>query len=273
MINRYSQVTCLRSLDFAYDTTPPQDIPTKTLLQILQSPVQYQRVNVSVCVVEERENSEEFTKGNTVTPLKKVVYAVSDQTASLLLTVWGTHTFCLKNWYHFSDVSVRNFMGQTTLTTTRDTNIQTIPHAGPSVDPIVDDITTTEGELSMVNIDVQHLCPKRHSLDSVNFSTLMTRCHSCKAFCKTAKLSAVARGTLTIIDEAGTQHSFNLTDKLIRETLSLNPGPLPQPDELAALFLHHDRATVTTKGSRVLSVLVDAPPEAPSSEDAATAMA
>ena len=74
------------------------------------------QVHVLVKVMEQREKEKIMTRANKL--MDKTVYAVSDKTASIMLTVWGDDVLVLDTWYSFTSVSVRLFNSKVLLTTT-----------------------------------------------------------------------------------------------------------------------------------------------------------
>ena len=75
-----------------------------------------------VKVMEQREKEKIMTRANKL--MDKTVYAVSDKTGSMMLTVWGEDVLVLDTWYNFTGVSVWLFNGKVLLTTTPSSTFQ-----------------------------------------------------------------------------------------------------------------------------------------------------
>ena len=128
------------------------------------------QVNVLVKVMEQREKEKIMTRAHKL--MDKTVYAVSDKTASIMLTVWGDDVLVLDRWYSFTGVSVRLFNSKVLLTTTPQTTFYIAEDAGASSAAVENDAQHTVGEILQVEVTFSYFCPQRHALLNVNTSTL-----------------------------------------------------------------------------------------------------
>ncbi|XP_051979609.1 uncharacterized protein LOC127640931 [Xyrauchen texanus] len=90
LVNDKSRLTCVRDLAFVFDKKPYSDVHLRTLSDILADPREHQRVNVVVKIMEEREKGSSVTRSNKM--MNRTSYAISDKTASILITIWGDDT-------------------------------------------------------------------------------------------------------------------------------------------------------------------------------------
>ena len=151
-----------------------------------------------VKVMEQREKEKIMTRANKL--MDKTVYAVSDKTGSMMLTVWGEDVLVLDTWYNFTGVSVRLCNDKVLLTTTPLSTFSIADDAGAASPAVENDVQHTVGEIVQVEVTFSYLCPQRHALLNVNTSTLMTRCEKCTKFCKNSKLSRVMKAILVVED-------------------------------------------------------------------------
>ena len=168
------------------------------------------QVNVLVKVMEQREKEKIMTRANKL--MDKTVYAVSDKTASIMLTVWGDDVLVLDTWYSFTSVSVRLFNSKVLLTTTPSSTFSIADDAGAASPAVENDVQHTVGEILQVKVTFSYLCPQRHALLNVNTSTLMTRCEKCSKYCKNTKLSRVMKGIL-VVEDAEKKHVEFMLDE------------------------------------------------------------
>ncbi|KAL6470584.1 hypothetical protein MHYP_G00217030 [Metynnis hypsauchen] len=170
-----SKLCSLRNLPFPFDVTNSlQGIEQNTSADILADPVEYQRVHVTVKVLEERERGTATTSAN--------------KTLSKIL----------------------KFFGKATLTTTAQTNVEPVPDAGLAAEAVRDDAQLVCGEIFSSDVVLEYYRPRRRLLNGVQPGTLMTRCHQCGAFIKNAETSTEIEGKISVVDERGDQCSISV---------------------------------------------------------------
>ncbi|XP_022535788.2 uncharacterized protein LOC103023016 [Astyanax mexicanus] len=134
-----SKLSSLKKLPFSFDATKKQETNAehKKIRDILKNPIINQRVHVAVKIMKIQKKGKEVTRANQTLP--KTVYTVSDKSGDLDLTVWRKRkNLSVGKWYHLSNVSVREFCGKATLTTTPQTIIKEVAEAkaaGSFTDP------------------------------------------------------------------------------------------------------------------------------------------
>ncbi|XP_046871232.1 uncharacterized protein LOC124463518 [Hypomesus transpacificus] len=253
LINERAQLTCVRNLGFCFDELAPKDQQTRSISDILSDPREHQIVNVVVKVLEQREKEEITTRTHKV--MDKTVYAVSDKTASIMLTVWGNDVLVIDKWYTFTDVSVRFFNNNVLLTTTPQSTFNIAEDGGAASPAVKNDAKHTVGEIVQVDVTSTYLCPQRHAVFDVNPATLMTRCEKCSKYCKNTKLTSLMRGTIVLEDEEKNHVEFILDDKLIRSLVQIDNHVLNQCDHIVQNIMQHDRIDITARGKRAIAVL------------------
>lgn len=201
-----------------------------------------------------RESGEGTTRTNKT--MAKTVYAVSDKTGSIQMTVWGDVNFEVGQWYTVEEASVRVFWGKVVLTTTPQSRICDASDAGVAVSAVEDTVKIVSGEIISGNVSIDYMCPKRHSLPEVNMAELVTKCDKCDTFCKIKKLAKHIKGSLTISDQQGEYHTFFVEESVLRKVLGLVDGAFYQPDQLSKLLLQFDNAEFHLRGRRVVELVV-----------------
>ncbi|XP_039509438.1 uncharacterized protein LOC120464152 isoform X2 [Pimephales promelas] len=253
IVNNSSLLTCVRRLEFAFDNSTGDVVEDWTCQQILENPREYQRVNVTIKVVQLTEETQSMTRSNQ--RLLRRSYDVADQSSALLLTVWGGDTLVPGKWYKIKNVSIRQFDGCTCLSTTKQSVVTVVPDVSSDVAQVVDQFKVQDGEVVTAEVQAEYQCPRLHPLPAVNFQTLMTRCPKCAAYCKTSKVTSVLRATVTIQDKCDQMNTFEMDNVVLRELLDVPTHSQVEPDDLAAKLLNDDEVNLHIKyrGKRVVS--------------------
>lgn len=96
-----------------------------------------------------------------------------------------------------------------------------VPDVAHEVAEVVNNYKTTKGDVVTADVNIEYLCPKKHSLTSVNVSTLMTRCQQFSDFCRTSKISSVFRAKISLQEKSGTITTFKIEDIVLRCLLNV----------------------------------------------------
>ncbi|KAJ8016603.1 hypothetical protein DPEC_G00008950 [Dallia pectoralis] len=151
-VDERSQLKCVPN---CYDELSHKEPQNRSLGDILADPREYRRVNVLVKIGERLEVTSET---RTYNPIIRTLYDVSDETASVALSVWGNDTLLMDNWYHFRNVSVQSFFGEVLLKMTPETTFDIAEDAG-AASPLVNNETTRKvGDILQANVTISYLC-------------------------------------------------------------------------------------------------------------------
>lgn len=202
-------------------------------------------MNVTVKVVQLTEEREGMTR--SCQKLLKRSFDVVDETSSISLTTWGGDVLKVGQWYKFTNVSVRQFGGVFFLSTSAQSSIELVADRICAVAQVSTNFECCQGEVVTADVKANYVCPKQHVLDTVNLSTMLTRCEKCSAFCRTAKVQSVLRCLLTIEDGTGVMTEFALDDFVIRQLLNVPCGTSPEPDLLVSKLLGENDRLVQVK--------------------------
>lgn len=248
-----SKLSPLEELSFPFDLTKKQEKGTenKTIEDILKNLNNKEQVNVTVKIMEERENGAGVIRAKKM--LSKTVFAVSDKSGSLELTVWEKHNLSVGKWYLFTNLSVTKFQGKITLSTTPQTTTEEVADAGAVVEAVMDDADIITGEIVTTNIVIESLCPKRHVLDMVNPKKI-TWCPQCGAYVKNDKITTEFQGKMLLNDEDGRDRSFKLTHQVLHTVLKIDTNTVLKSEDLSAQLLQCSKAVVLCRGRRVVSI-------------------
>ncbi|KAA0701355.1 hypothetical protein E1301_Tti024321 [Triplophysa tibetana] len=253
LVNQGTSFTCARKLDFAFDLCSETIILHQTLQSILHEPREYQRVNITVKLLCLTEQTESMTR--RFKKMERRCYDVADETGGISLTVWGPEALTVGKWYKVTNTSVRLFGSCFCLSTSPESHITMVPDVADEVAQIVSNYKTTQGEVVTADVNIEYLCPKQHSLTSVNASTLMTRCQQCSAFCRTSKISSVYRAKVSLQDKCGTITTFMIEDIVLRTLLNVPKGTTVETDTLVGKLFADENSLLQVKyrGQRVMS--------------------
>ncbi|KAG9267473.1 hypothetical protein AMEX_G18317 [Astyanax mexicanus] len=185
-----------------------EDTETKTIGAILASPVEFQRVHVTLKVMEEWETGKSVTRAKKT--LTRTMYAVTDKSGSLCLTVWGEQKLSTGKRCVLRNLSVRMYLGKVALSTTAQTSIEEVPDAEQTVAALRDNVTVVGGDIVTANVVIKHFCPGRQC-ESCHIDDL---CQDCGALVKNGKMCTEVKGEILIVDDHGEQQSFLLGDQV-----------------------------------------------------------
>ncbi|XP_052414647.1 uncharacterized protein si:dkey-249d8.1 isoform X1 [Carassius gibelio] len=147
-----SKMSCVRDLGGAFNSSfsaGPQAVQLSELLKLHTKP---KRVNINAKIIQElRRGIGVVWDGQS---LPKTEYTVADTTDCMRLTVWREHSMTVGEWYSITDVSVREIRGKTSLSTTIDTQIVSIPSQGTAAAVQVTSPSTTK-DTQIVSIPSQ----------------------------------------------------------------------------------------------------------------------
>ncbi|XP_052464063.1 uncharacterized protein LOC128021130 [Carassius gibelio] len=254
IVSTASLLRCVRQLNFVFDESSHDVVNDVTVQHILQEGREYQRVNVTIKVLQLSEDRQGMTRSHQ--RMARRSYDVADQTNSVSLTVWGGDGLQVGKWYRLTNTSIRKFGGCTCLSTTAQSKITIVPDVSCTVAHIMENFDRKEGEIITAEVKVEYVCPRQHPLPSVNLATSLTRCQQCDAFCRTSRVVSVLRGIVTIEDSSGKMNNFVLDDFLLRKLLNVPSGSTPDPDVLVMRLLGEGSSHLHVKfrGQRVLDV-------------------
>lgn len=177
------------------------------------------QVNINVKII-----LEEF-KGNNVVRdrrryLPKTVYTVADTTGYISLTVWCEKKVTVGEWYKITNVSVIQFNGKTTLSTTKPTDILNIPSQGTAVDVEVP-IESMTCEIIGVSLKILFICAGKHELKDLILSSPSVYCASCRTHYKTKASIMKISGRLDLKPESGNILKARVEDEVIRSVVAV----------------------------------------------------
>lgn len=187
-------------------------------------------------VAEEREHGVARVLSNNQ-EMPKVVYAVADHTASLLLTVWGDIRINVGQWYKFDNLAVRIYRDQVGLTTTKQTHVAPAAETGVAVATVKDRIVHLVGEVIGADVKLDYFCPQKHQLPQFNPDAFICRCATCGLTYKVSKVESVARATLTVETDDTVHHTVTVKDHLLRQLAFFSGHPTIDTDALVVQLL------------------------------------
>lgn len=134
---------------------------------------------------------------------------------------------CNKNitigeWHKFTNVSVRQFGGKTTLSSTKQTSILNIPSQGTAVDVEVP-IESLKCDIIGVKLNIMFICPGKHELKDSMLSSSSVYCVLCETLYKTTAIMMKVRGHLNLKPETGDNIKARVEDEVIRSVVDVKP--------------------------------------------------
>ncbi|XP_052414648.1 uncharacterized protein si:dkey-249d8.1 isoform X2 [Carassius gibelio] len=245
-----SKMSCVRDLGGAFNSSfsaGPQAVQLSELLKLHTKP---KRVNINAKIIQElRRGIGVVWDGQS---LPKTEYTVADTTDCMRLTVWREHSMTVGEWYSITDVSVREIRGKTSLSTTIDTQIVSIPSQGTAAAVQVTSPSTTkdtqivsipsQGTAAAVQVPTETIrcdilganiknvliCPRKHQMKSVTLSSPTLYCISCNTHYKSTAIVMNFSGHLDIKPETGNVMKAKIEDEVIRSALTVNPTASPK---------------------------------------------
>lgn len=220
-----SKMSCVRNLGEAFNncfSAGPQAVQLSELLKLHTKP---KRVNINAKIIQEvrRGNSVIWDRQNR----PRTEYTVADTTGCMSLTVWCEHSITVGEWYNITDVSVREISGKTSLSTTKDTQIVSIPSLGTAA--AVQVLTETiRCDIIGANIKNLLICPWKHKLKNVTLSSPTLYCISCSTYYKSTAIIMNFSGHLDLKPETGNVVKAKIEDEVIRSALTVNPTASPK---------------------------------------------
>ncbi|KAK7145197.1 hypothetical protein R3I94_011333 [Phoxinus phoxinus] len=216
-----SKMSCVRERG----ETPKNSLSARPqcvqLSELLHLDTKSKRVNINAKIIQE------VRKGNSVTRdgryLPRTEYTVADTTGYISLTFWCEHNLTVGEWYNITNVSVGKFMGKTSLSTTKKTQIVNIPSQGTAVAVQVP-TETIKCDIIGVNIKNIFICPRSHTLKDVTSSSPTAYCFSCNAHYKPPAIIMRISGHLVLKPETGNVVEASIGDEVIRSVLTVKPG-------------------------------------------------
>ncbi|KTG44778.1 hypothetical protein cypCar_00036979 [Cyprinus carpio] len=220
-----SKMSCVRNLGEAFNncfSAGPQAVQLSELLKLHTKP---KRVNINAKIIQEvrRGNSVIWDRQN----LPRTEYTVADTTGCMSLTVWCEHSITVGEWYNITDVSVREISGKTSLSTTKDTQIVSIPSLGTAAAVQVP-TETIRCDIIGANIKNLLICPRKHKLKNVTLSSPTLYCISCNTHYKSTAIIMNFSGHLDLKPETGNVVKAKIEDEVIRSALTVNPTASPK---------------------------------------------
>lgn len=181
--------------------------------------LQIAQVNINAKIIQEVHKGNSFVWDGRYLPRTK--YTVADTTGYMSLTVWCEHNITVGEWYNFTNISVRKFMGKTYLLTTKNTQIVNIPSQGTAAAVEVP-TETINCDIIGANIESIFICPRSHKLNDVTSSPTVY-CFSCNVHYKSSAIIMKISGHLELKPERGKVVEANIEDEVIRSVLAVEP--------------------------------------------------
>ncbi|XP_051567804.1 uncharacterized protein si:dkey-249d8.1 [Myxocyprinus asiaticus] len=214
-----SRMSCVCDLGDAFNDTLPAKQQEITLAEKLVT--KPQRVNIIVKIIKEEY------KGNSVVRdgryLPRTTYTVADATAYISLTVWCEHNITIGEWYHITNVSLKQFNDKTSLTTTKDTRILNIPSQGATVTVEVP-TESIKCEIIGANVKIFFICHRKHNLSNITPSSPTVYCPSCKTHYKTSATTMKISVHLDLKPETGDVIQASAEDEVIMPVITVKPN-------------------------------------------------
>ncbi|XP_056316480.1 uncharacterized protein si:dkey-249d8.1 isoform X2 [Danio aesculapii] len=244
-----SKMSCVRNLREAFKQTKsagPRDLQVSELLNRDSKP---NKVNINVKIIQE------VCKGNYVVwdgrYLPKTNYIVADTTGSISLTVWCECNIIVGDWYNITNVSVKEFRGKTTLSTTRNTQILKIPSRGTAAASEVP-TQTIKCDINGANIKSVVVCPHSHELKAVTSSESTVYCLSCNTYYKTTAIVSKFSGHLNLKAESGKVVRARIEDELIKSVVKVEDASSPQ--DIIQRLIELPPMQITIRESNIVKV-------------------
>ncbi|XP_043097998.1 uncharacterized protein si:dkey-249d8.1 [Puntigrus tetrazona] len=215
-----SKMSCARDLRQAFNdsfSAGPQAVQLSELLDMHTKP---SRVNINVKIIQEvqRRKGEVWDGQN----LLRTEYAVADTTSCTSLTVWCEHSITVGEWYNITHISVREIRGKTSLSTTKDTHIVSIPSQDTAVAAQVP-AETIKCDIIGANIKNVLICPCKHKMKSMALSSPTLYCISCNTHYKSTAIIMHFSGHLDLKRETGDVMKAKIEDEVIRSAVTVHP--------------------------------------------------
>ncbi|XP_055070255.2 uncharacterized protein [Misgurnus anguillicaudatus] len=215
-----SKMSCVRDISHAFKNTLPDEPQDIKLSELPKLDINHLRININVKII-----LEEYKGHNVVWDgryLPKTVYTVADTTGYVSLTVWGEESVTVGEWYKITNVSVKQFKEKKSLSTTKQTQILSIPSQGTTVDVEVP-IKSVKCYIIGVNINSLFICHRKHQLKNIILSRPSVYCYSCKTHYKITAAIMKISGHLELKPETGDIIiKANAEDEVIRSALAMN---------------------------------------------------
>lgn len=202
------------------------------------------QVNINAKIIQEVLKGNSFVWDGRYLPRTK--YTVADTTGYISLTVWCEHNITVGEWYNITNVSVGKFMGKTSLSTTKNTQIGNIPSQGTAVAVEVP-TETMKCDIIGANIKNIFICPRSHKLNDVTSSSPTVYCFSCNMHYKSSAIIMKISGHLELKPETGNVVEANIEDEVIRSVLTVEPGTSREDVIQSFIALPHMQITIREK--------------------------
>ncbi|XP_016338064.1 uncharacterized protein LOC107685844 [Sinocyclocheilus anshuiensis] len=244
-----SKMSCVRDLRESFNNSlfaSPQAVQLSELLNLHTQP---KRVSINAKIIQE------LRRGNSVVwngrYLPRTEYTVADTTGCMSLTVWCEHSITVGEWYNVTNVSVREFRGKTSLSTTKDTQIISIPSQGTAAAVQVP-TETIKCDIIGANIKNLFICPCKHILKNVTLSSPTVYCVSCNTHYKSTGIILKFSGHLDLKPETGNVVKPKIEDEVIRSVLTVNPSASRQ--DIIKSFIALPHMQITIRGNVVVEM-------------------
>lgn len=220
-----SNMSCVRNLGEAFNSSCSSGPQAVRLSELLNIHTQSKKVSINAKIIQEvRRGTGVVWDGQN---LPKTEYTVEDTTGCMSLTVWCEHSITVGEWYNITNVSVRRFRGKTSLSTTKNTQIVSIPSQGTAA-AVQEPAETIRCDIIGANITNHLICPRKHQLKSMTLSSPTLYCISCNTHYKSTALVLSFSGHLYLKPETGNVVKAKIEDEVIRSALPVNPTASPK---------------------------------------------
>ncbi|XP_073707617.1 uncharacterized protein [Garra rufa] len=220
-----SKMSCDRNLGEAFNNSFCAEPQAGQLSELLNMDTKPKRVSINAKIIQE------IHKGHSVVwdgqYLPRIIYTVADITGCMNLTIWCEHSITVGEWYNITNVSVRDFKGKTSLSTTKDTQIISVPSQGTAAAVQVP-TETIKCDIIGANIKNLFICPCKHKLKNVTLSNPTIYCVSCKTHYKSTAIIMPFSGHLDLKPETGNVVKAKIEDEAIRSVLTVDPSASQQ---------------------------------------------
>lgn len=200
LVDSNTDVEVIDSLPFPVHCPSPltEDCGLQTLGAVLQNPSTQYQVKIQICARASQEGRKPVkTEAQDLTASPHVV---SETTGGVHFTAWRALKLDVDQWYDVNNLSIHTFDGALSLSTTRSTTATpTENRATPPQAPAVeDDITTYTGEVIGASATVTHVCPRHHTLVTLNWECKNTPCAPCEMHYKNSKFTKKYDSVITV---------------------------------------------------------------------------
>nr|XP_055049639.1 uncharacterized protein LOC129435227 [Misgurnus anguillicaudatus] len=213
-----STIASLNHLDYSYNPTLSMTEKDLSIAEILKVKTSYRRVNVKAKILQNNGQHHNFIHDGTF--LLNTTSTIADTTASINFTVWNDTDITIGSWYLISNASIRLFNGETTISTTKDTELTPVSCQDETHPLQHTTLETLSADIVGANIDILYLCPQKHKIPNMSLSSTKVQCEKCNTYFKSACITHYTHGTITI-KTATNIRTLHIENNLIRSVVDI----------------------------------------------------